>query len=138
MLRGTEAHALADTGAADNFVSLRLVKHLDLEQYLRKKPYCGPHGLVEDADGLFSLSQLLSVRFGMTFFMNCEPHLLWMQRAMVLQTDGVDHLNMVELLTPPKPFNLGGPHTTQCGNQLCAISGGVFHTSTSGSCNTAG
>ena len=63
MLRGTEAHALADTGAADNFVSLLLVKHLDLEQNLRKKPYCGQHGLVEDADGLFSLSQLLSGRF---------------------------------------------------------------------------
>ena len=112
-----ESHALADTGAADSFISLRLVEHLVLEQLLRKKPqriqiadgtvvqcthfvHYDPHGLREYPDGIFSLPHRLSSRVGNAL----RTHLLWRQRAMVLRTDGVDHLIQAELLPPPEAF----------------------------------
>ena len=94
-IRGTMAHALADTGASENFMSEKLADHLGLERHVRKRPQ-----LIRIADGsivrcshfarttvrigkwsarmAFTIFPTgLPLVLGMPFFVRFEPQMLW-------------------------------------------------------------
>ena len=116
-LREREVHALADTGASENFLSEELVRALGLCTHQRKTPLwikiangekmrCDQFARVSVRIGTWRTRMAFVILpggptmiLGMPFFLRTEPQIKWKDRVFVVHDGATTHILRAELLT---------------------------------------
>ena len=114
-IRGQSAHALADTGASENFVSAELARALGVMTHPQKHPVhiriadgsvlpCDQFARIKLRIGTWTARMAFTVLptgvplvLGMPFFLKYEPRILWRSHQFVIDEGRTTHVLSAEL-----------------------------------------